>query len=278
MSKTWFVTGAARGIGAAIVKAALAAGDQVVATARDPAKVAAAFAPPPDKLFVAALDVADAAQAEAAVAAAVERFGRVDVLVNNAGYGQLGVFEQSEPADVERQFATNVFGVLNVTRAALPVMRRQRAGRIFNITSIGGLRGAAGGSLYAASKFAIEGFSESLAQEVAEFGIGVMLVEPGFFRTDFLDASSLRYGEKRIADYDAFSRKIKDNYGARNHQQAGDPAKLAAALVDLAAREKPPMRFLAGSDAVSIYAAKLVSLSGELEAWRALSESTDGAF
>src|SRR6202011_656952 len=135
------------------------------------------------------------------------------VLVNNAGYGQLGVFEQSEPADVERQFATNVFGVLNVTRAALPVMRRQRAGRIFNITSIGGLRGAAGGSLYAASKFAIEGFSESLAQEVAEFGIGVMLVEPGFFRTDSLDASSLRYGAKRIADYDAFSQKIMDNYG-----------------------------------------------------------------
>lgn len=276
MSKTWFVTGAGRGIGAAIVKAALAAGDNVVATGRDPKKVAAAFAPAPERLLVVALDVAVAAQAEAAVAAAVAGFGRIDVLVNNAGYGHLGAFEQSEPADVERQFATNVFGVLHVTRAVLPVMRKQRAGRIFNITSIGGLRGAPGGSLYAASKFAIEGFSESLSLEVAEFGIGVTLVEPGFFRTDFLDASSVRYGEKRIADYDAFSRKLRDNYDARNHQQAGDPAKLAAALVDLASHEKPPLRFLAGSDAASIFAAKLVSLSAELEAWRALSESTDG--
>jgi NAD(P)-dependent dehydrogenase (short-subunit alcohol dehydrogenase family) len=168
--------------------------------------------------------------------------------------------------------------VFNVTRAVLPVMRKQRAGRIFNITSIGGLRGGPGASLYAASKFAIEGFSESLALEIAEFGIALTLVEPGFFRTDFLDPSSARYGDNRIADYDAFTKRLTDNYGPRNHQQAGDPAKLAAILVDLARREKPPLRFVAGSDAVAMFETKIASVSAELAQWRALSVTTDGAF
>jgi NAD(P)-dependent dehydrogenase (short-subunit alcohol dehydrogenase family) len=278
MSKIWFVTGAARGIGAEIVKAALAAGEKVVATGRDPAKVAQAFDASSENLFVTTLDVAVAGQAESAVAAAIARFGGIDVLVNNAGYGQLGAFEQQGPADAERQFATNVFGVFNVTRAVLPVMRKQRAGRIFNITSIGGLRGGPGASLYAASKFAIEGFSESLALEIAEFGIALTLVEPGFFRTDFLDPSSARYGDNRIADYDAFTKRLTDNYGPRNHQQAGDPAKLAAILVDLARREKPPLRFVAGSDAVAMFETKIASVSAELAQWRALSVTTDGAF
>jgi NAD(P)-dependent dehydrogenase (short-subunit alcohol dehydrogenase family) len=278
MSKIWFVTGAARGIGAEIVKAALAAGEKVVATGRDPAKVAQAFDASSEKLFVTTLDVAVAGQAESAVAAAIARFGGIDVLVNNAGYGQLGAFEQQGPADAERQFATNVFGVFNVTRAVLPVMRKQRAGRIFNITSIGGLRGGPGASLYAASKFAIEGFSESLALEIAEFGIALTLVEPGFFRTDFLDPSSARYGDNRIADYDAFTKRLTDNYGPRNHQQAGDPARLAAILVDLARREKPPLRFVAGSDAVAMFETKIASVSAELAQWRALSVTTDGAF
>jgi NAD(P)-dependent dehydrogenase (short-subunit alcohol dehydrogenase family) len=278
MSKIWFVTGAARGIGAEIVKAALAAGEKVVATGRDPAKVAQAFDASSEKLFVTTLDVAVAGQAESAVAATIARFGGIDVLVNNAGYGQLGAFEQQGSADAERQFATNVFGVFNVTRAVLPVMRKQRAGRIFNITSIGGLRGGPGASLYAASKFAIEGFSESLALEIAEFGIALTLVEPGFFRTDFLDPSSARYGDNRIADYDAFTKRLTDNYGPRNHQQAGDPAKLAAILVDLARREKPPLRFVAGSDAVAMFETKIASVSAELAQWRALSVTTDGAF
>jgi NAD(P)-dependent dehydrogenase (short-subunit alcohol dehydrogenase family) len=278
MSKIWFVTGAARGIGAEIVKAALAAGEKVVATGRDSAKVAQAFDASPEKLLVTTLDVAVAGQAESAVAAAIAHFGGIDVLVNNAGYGQLGAFEQQGPADAERQFATNVFGVFNVTRAILPVMRKQRFGRIFNITSIGGLRGGPGASLYAASKFAIEGFSESLALEIAEFGIALTLVEPGFFRTDFLDPSSARYGGNRIADYDAFTKRLTDNYGPRNHQQAGDPAKLAAILVDLARREKPPLRFVAGSDAVAMFETKIASVSAELAQWRALSVTTDGAF
>ena len=278
MSKTWFVTGAGRGIGAAIVKAALAAGDRVVATGRDPAKVARAFEASPDRLLVATLDVAVHGQAEAAVEAAIERFGGVDVLVNNAGYGLLGAFEQSEPAQAERQFATNVFGVFAVTRAVLPVMRKQRAGRIFNVTSIGGLRGGPGGSLYSASKFAVEGFSESLALEIAEFGISVTLVEPGFFRTDFLDASSIRYGDKQIADYDALSQRLREFYDARSHRQAGDPAKLAKILVDLAAHEKPPLRFVAGADAVAMFETKIASVSAELAAWRSLSVTTDGDF
>jgi NAD(P)-dependent dehydrogenase (short-subunit alcohol dehydrogenase family) len=277
-NKTWFVTGAARGIGAEIVKAALAAGQNVVATGRDPAKIAQAFDASPDKLLVTTLDVAISGQAETAAAAAIARFGSIDVLVNNAGYGQLGAFEQQQAADAERQFATNVFGVFNVTRAVLPIMRKQRGGHIFNVTSIGGLRGGPGASLYAASKFAVEGFSESLALEIAEFGIALTLVEPGFFRTDFLDPSSIRYGDNKIADYDAFTKGLRDNYDARSHQQAGDPAKLAAVLVDLAAREKPPLRFVAGSDAVAMFEAKIASVSAELAQWRALSVTTDGAF
>jgi NAD(P)-dependent dehydrogenase (short-subunit alcohol dehydrogenase family) len=277
MVKTWFITGAARGLGAEIARAALAAGDRVVATARDPAKAQQALPGAPERTFAVALDVADAAQATRAVAAAVERFGGIDVLVNNAGYGQLGPFETNEPADAERQFATNVFGLFNVTRAALPVMRRQRSGRIFNISSIGGLRGALGGSLYAATKFAMEGFSESLAQEIAPFGIKLTLIEPGFFRTDFLDATSIRYGTAPIEDYAELAATIRARYGERNHLQAGDPAKLARIMVDLASHEAPPLHFVAGSDAVEMATQKIQSLAAEIEAWRALSVSTDHA-
>jgi NAD(P)-dependent dehydrogenase (short-subunit alcohol dehydrogenase family) len=274
----WLVTGCSKGLGRALAEQALAAGYRVVVTARRAADIADLVAAHGNAALAVELDVTASDQIDAAVAAAEDRFGGIDVLVNNAGYGQLGAFEQQGPADAERQFATNVFGVFNVTRAVLPVMRKQRAGRIFNITSIGGLRGGPGASLYAASKFAIEGFSESLALEIAEFGIALTLVEPGFFRTDFLDPSSARYGDNRIADYDAFTKRLTDNYGPRNHQQAGDPAKLAAILVDLARREKPPLRFVAGSDAVAMFETKIASVSAELAQWRALSVTTDGAF
>jgi NAD(P)-dependent dehydrogenase (short-subunit alcohol dehydrogenase family) len=277
MSKTWFITGAARGIGAAIARAALAAGDKVVATGRDAARIAQTFDAPPDRFRPLPLDVTDAAQAKDAAEAAIARFGRIDVLVNNAGFGQFGVFEENAQADAERVFATNVFGVFNVTRAVLPVMRRQRAGHIFNLSSIGGMRGGPGGSLYAATKFAIEGFSESLAQEVAPFGIAVTIVEPGFFRTDFLDGNSVRYGENTIEDYAEFSAAFRAGYNARSHQQAGDPAKLGAVIVDLASRGSPPLRFAAGSDAVSIVSAKIEQLTAELEAWKHLSVTTDVA-
>jgi NAD(P)-dependent dehydrogenase (short-subunit alcohol dehydrogenase family) len=278
MSKTWFITGASRGIGADIARAALAAGDRVVATGRDAAKVAQTYDAGPDRLLAVALDVTDNAQVVAGVAAATAHFGSIDVLVNNAGYGQFGPFEENTAADVERQFATNVFGVFNVTRAVLPVMREHRTGHIFNISSIAGVRGGIGGSLYCASKFALEGFSESLSQEVAPFGVTVTIIQPGFFRTDFLDGSSVQYGGAPIADYAALSAQLRSGYEARSHQQAGDPAKLGALIVDLASREKPPLRFAAGSDAVKISADKIASRTTELEAWQELSVTTDGTF
>src|SRR4051794_9413226 len=179
MSKTWFVTGAARGIGASIVRAALAAGDRVVATGRDPEAIAASFGRA-EAVLALRLDVTGRQEVEAAVAAALERFGRIDVLVNNAGYGHFGMFEESTPEEAERQFATNVFGLFDLTRAVLPAMRRQRAGHVVNISSVAGIRGGPGGSLYCASKHAVEGFSESLAHEVSPFGIRITLVEPGF--------------------------------------------------------------------------------------------------
>lgn len=278
MSKVWFVTGATRGIGAEIVKAAFAAGDRIVATGRDPEKIASAFPDAGDALLALPLDVTDPAQIEVAVASAVSAFGRIDVLVNNAGYGHLGLFEESAPGDAERQFATNVFGLFNVTRTVLPVMRRQRSGHVFNLSSIAGQRGGLGGSLYCASKFAIEGFSESLAQEVAPFGIHVTVVEPGFFRTDFLDESSVRFGGNAIPDYAEISSQIRAGYRERNHRQAGDPARLAKVIVDLSNAEKPLFRYAAGSDAADVLEAKIVRLTGELAATRPLSPTTDGAF
>ena len=274
--KTWFVTGAARGIGFAIARAALAAGANVVATGRDRARVEAAFAGYGERVLTVALDVAVEAQAQAAVEAAVARFGRIDVLVNNAGYGQFGFFEENAAGDVERQFATNVFGTFHVTRAVLPVMRRQRGGHIFNLSSMGGALGFIGASVYCATKFAIEGFSESLAPEVEPFGIRVTIVEPGFFRTDFLDASSLRYGERQVADYAALSAETRATYDGHNHRQGGDPARLGAALVELAALQDPPLRYAAGADALDAILGSLAERQEELRRWHRLSLATDG--
>ncbi|QJP14535.1 SDR family NAD(P)-dependent oxidoreductase [Starkeya sp. ORNL1] len=276
MSRIWFVTGAARGIGAEIVKAALANGDKVVATGRRIEALEAAFGSSPDVLPLA-LDVADEAAAQRAVEAALARFGRIDVLVNNAGYGQLGLFEEIEPADIERQFATNVFGLFHVTRAALPAMRRQRSGHIVNLSSMAGVVGFTGAAVYCATKFAVEGFSDSLATEVADFGIGVTLVEPGFTRTDFLEASSVAYGTRHVADYDDTSARAHADFHQYNGQQAGDPVRLAAALVTIAGTAKPPLRLATGSDAVVGIGAKLERMRDELGLWRDLSVSVDRA-
>lgn len=275
MSRVWLITGAGRGLGAEIAKAALAAGDRVVATGRSREQVEKTFAGEGERVLSLALDVTDAAQAGSAVAAAVERFGRIDVLVNNAGYGLMGMFEENPPEAIERQYATNVFGLMHVTRAVLPVMRRQRSGRIFNITSIGGLRGVAGWSAYCSTKFAVEGFSESLAPELAPFGIQVTAVEPGAFRTDFLDPSSVQHGWTVIDDYAELSAEHRSTWGERNHQQAGDPAKLGAALVTLASAEHQPIHWVVGTDAVTWATGKIAALSEELERWRELSLSTD---
>lgn len=275
MSKTWFITGAARGIGAQIAKAALQAGDNVVATGRDPLRIEAALAGYGQRLLALRLDVTDPAQARDAVDRAIGVFGRIDVLVNNAGYGQLGMFEENGADDVVRQFDTNVHGTMHVTRAVLPAMRRQRAGRIFNLSSIGGMVGFEGASIYCAAKFAVEGFSESLALEVARFGIQVTIVQPGFFRTDFLDGSSVRYGAEAIPDYADASSALRGGYDGYSHRQPGDPARLARAIVELAGVPKAPLRFAAGTDALRYLHDKLDAARGELRQWQAWSASTD---
>ncbi len=273
--KTWFITGASRGIGLEIARSALEAGDQVVATGRKAEQVEAGLAGAGDRLLALRLDVTDQASIEAAVEAATQRFGRIDVLVNNAGYGQLGVFEQQSSADIDRQFATNVFGVFAVTRAVLPLMRAQRSGHIFTVSSIGGLVGAEGGSIYSATKFALEGWSEGISFELKPFGVRTTLIEPGFFRTDFLDSSSVSFGEIAIPDYAAYSAGFKAQLDAANHTQAGDPAKLGKAIVALAASDDPPVRFAAGSDAYGVITDRATKDRTVADKWRELSISTD---
>jgi NAD(P)-dependent dehydrogenase (short-subunit alcohol dehydrogenase family) len=276
--KTWFVTGASRGLGAAIVRAALDAGDRVVATARRREALAEQFDADGDNLLTVALDVTRPEAVRAAVDAGLARFGRIDVLVNNAGYGHLSMFEESTPEDVQAQFDTNVFGLMHVTRAVLPAMRAQRSGRIFNIASVGGIVGGESGTLYCTSKFAVEGFTESLAPEIRRFGIHATVVEPGFFRTDFLEPTSVRYGSEPIADYAEASAALKAFYDGRSRNQAGDPARLGQALVVLASTPEPPVRWAAGTDAIGMVQGKIDSLQAELDAWRDLSASTDGDF
>jgi len=278
MAKTWFITGAGRGLGAEIARAVVKAGDRAVATGRSRKAIASVLGADNEQLLTVKLDVADEFQARRAVDVAVARFGAIDVLVNNAGYGHVGFFEELTTEDAQAQFATNLNGVLNVTRAVLPVMRRARQGRIFNLSSLGGIVGAQLYSLYCASKFAIEGFSESLAKEIAPFGLFVTIIEPGPFRTDFLKPESLRFGQSRLSDYDDRRAQLRAGLAARNGQQPGDPVKLADAILRLANEAEPPMRFLAGSIAVSAAEQKLTAVRAELEKWRQLSTGTDGEF
>jgi NAD(P)-dependent dehydrogenase (short-subunit alcohol dehydrogenase family) len=273
--QTWFITGASRGIGLQTARAALAAGHQVVATGRRREDVVAALGQPPG-LLALELDVTEADGIAAAVAAARAHFGRIDVLLNNAGYGHLGLFEQTTDADARAQFETNVFGLFNVTRAVLPLMRAQRGGHVINLSSVAGIAGFAMASLYCASKFAVEGFSLSLAEEVRQFGIRVTIVGPGFIRTDFLDPSSFRLPDASIPDYAELDEQLRNTYLPYNHLQPGDPVRLAQALLALAASADPPLRFSAGSDAVQMVDARLAQLRGELDAARALSASVDG--
>ena len=275
MQKTWFITGASRGLGLETAKAALRAGDRVVAASRKQSAVARSLGADNTQLLSVELDVTDAEQVRSAVDAAVKRFGSIDVLVNNAGYGHLGFFEETTDGDVQNQYATNVFGVFSVTRAVLPLMRAARKGRIFNLSSVAGIRGTEFGSLYCSSKFALEGFSEALAQELAPFGIFVTIVEPGPFRTDFLTKESLRFGARLLDDYNERRAKVQASFEQRSGQQPGDPAKLAEAMVRLAGEAKPPMRFAAGSFAMRTIDKKLASMTVEFDTWRQLSMGTD---
>ena len=278
MNKVWFITGAGSGIGTGIAKAALRAGDRVVATGRNLDKVRNAHRDvASENLAFVQLDVADEAQAKAAIEEAVKRFGQINVAVNNAGYSLLGNFEEMTTAEIESQLATNFYGVVHVMRAVLPVLRQQRSGHVINISSMAGVIGFKHCAAYAASKFAVEGLSQSPAAEVERFGIKVTLVEPGFFRTDLLDNRNVKYPSTAIEDY-AVEGKPKDVWSAYNGTQQGDPEKLGEALVKIADMTNPPKQFYAGSDAVAGIRSALEARLQEIEAHETLSKSTDGTF
>jgi NAD(P)-dependent dehydrogenase (short-subunit alcohol dehydrogenase family) len=271
--KVWFITGAGRGLGADIAKAALAAGHAVVASGRDSGRVSKALGGSNDLLAVK-LDVTRGADAEAAVRAAVERFGRIDVLVNNAASFYAGYFEELTPEQMDRQLAASLLGPMNVTRAVLPVLRKQRSGHIISVSSSAGLSGAFEfGTAYAASKFGLEGFMEALQVEVAPFGITTTVVNPGFFRTELLTEQSTNYAEPSIEDYDERRVKQLEFWKGQNGRQSGDPAKLARALVTIASQQPPPRRFIAGADAIATAEQKVAELEAQIEAFRGLSTS-----
>lgn len=270
--KIWFITGASRGMGVDFAKAALAAGHAVVATGRNPDAVAKAVGES-DDLLVVKLDVTSPADAEAAVQAAVDQFGHIDVLVNNAGNFFAGYFEELTPEQIDRQLGTLLIGPMNVTRAILPVMRKQRSGHIISISSAAGLVGSEFGTAYAASKFGLEGWMESLAPELEPFGIHTTVVNPGFFRTELLTKESTNYAPASIEDYAERNPGQREFFESMNGKQAGDPAKLAQALLTIADQEQPPFRFIAGADAIALAEQKVVSLKAQIDAHRELSKS-----
>jgi NAD(P)-dependent dehydrogenase (short-subunit alcohol dehydrogenase family) len=273
--KVWLITGAGRGMGVDFAEAVLAAGHALVASGRDTDRLSKVLGPSDDLLAVK-LDVTSRADAEAAVRAAVDRFGRIDVLVNNAASFYAGFFEELTPEQMDRQLATSLIGPMNVTRAVLPAMRKQRSGHIISISSSAGL--AAGFEFvtaYAASKFGLEGWMESLHAEVAPFGITTTIVNPGFFRTELLTEQSTTYAEPSIADYDERRAPLLEYWKSQNGQQSGDPAKLARALLTIASQEPPPRRFIAGADAIGTVEQKVAALKEDIDSNRDLSTSLD---
>ncbi|SFC72525.1 SDR family oxidoreductase [Spirosoma endophyticum] len=271
-NKVWFITGAGRGMGVDITKAALTSGFKVVATGRNTDKVAQAVGESEDLLIVT-LDVTKPADAASAVNAAIDRFGRIDVLVNNAASFYAGYFEELTPEQMEHQLATSLIGPMNVTRAVLPVLRRQRSGLIISISSTAGLVGFEFGAAYAASKFGLEGWMQSLQAEIEPFGISTITVNPGFFRTELLTKESTHFAEQAIEDYNERRVQQLQFWEGYNGQQSGDPAKLAQALITIANQEKPPLRFIAGADAIGTAEQVVATLEQQLNAYRDLSTS-----
>ncbi|NOU92554.1 SDR family NAD(P)-dependent oxidoreductase [Paenibacillus sp. LMG 31456] len=270
--KVWFITGAGRGMGVEFAKAALAEGYQVVATGRNTDKVAKALGDA-ENLLIVKLDITNSTDAEAAVKLAVDRFGRIDVLVNNAASFYAGYFEELTPQQIERQITTNLFGPMNVTRAVLPVMRKARSGHIITISSLAGLMGAEYSSAYTASKFAVEGWIESLRYDIAPFGIKTTIVEPGLYRTSFLEPETTIWSELSIDDYVERGALSQGFWEAQKGSQPGDPSKLAKALITIASQDEPPFRFLAGADAVFGAEQKVAELQQQINAYRDLSNS-----
>jgi NAD(P)-dependent dehydrogenase (short-subunit alcohol dehydrogenase family) len=270
--KVWLITGAARGMGADFARAALAAGHAVVATGRRPEAVSKALGASSD-LLVVRLDVTRLADAQEAARAAVERFGRIDVLVNNAANFQAGYFEELTPEQVERQLTTSLIGPMNVTRAVLPIMRKQRSGHVISISSSGGLVGFEFCTAYCAAKFGLEGWMEALHAEIEPFGIATTIVNPGFFRTELLTEESTQYAEPSIADYAQRTAAQQAFWRSQNGKQGGDPAKLAKALITIASAEPPPRRFMAGADSIATAEQKVADLQAQIDAYRELSSS-----
>jgi NAD(P)-dependent dehydrogenase (short-subunit alcohol dehydrogenase family) len=270
--KVWMVTGAGRGMGVDIAKAALATGHAVVATGRNPERVSSALGAH-DDLLVVKLDVTSLDDAKDAARAAVDLFGRIDVLVHNAGNFYAGFFEEISPEDFRAQIETTLFGPVNVTRAVLPVMRAQHSGLVVAISSTAGIVGQEFCTAYAASKFGVEGWIESLTPEVAPFGIRTMIVEPGFFRTELLTPESTKYAEPSIGDYAERTKQTVAAWNGMNGKQGGDPAKLANALVQLASQDEPPLRWVAGADAVETVEQKAKDLLAHVDAHREMSSS-----
>jgi NAD(P)-dependent dehydrogenase (short-subunit alcohol dehydrogenase family) len=270
--ETWFITGAGRGMGVDIARAALDAGHAVVATGRNTEAVREALAES-DDLLVVELDITSIASAQAAVQAALDRFGRIDVLVNNAGNFYAGFFEELSDDQMRAQIETNLFGPMNVTRTVLPVMRRQRSGKVVSISSTAGIVGQAFCSAYAASKFGVEGWMESLRFEVEPFGIHTTIVEPGFFRTELLTKESTAYADLSVDDYAERTAETRPAWEAMSGKQTNDPAKLAKALITVIDQEQPPLRFVAGADAVETVEQKANELRAQVNAYRQLSSS-----
>jgi len=278
MSKVWFITGAGSGIGAATARAVVKAGDRVVATGRNLNKVRKALGDiAGESVAFVALDVTSEAQAKAAVEEAVDAFGRIDVLVNSAGYSLLGNFEELTTEEIQSLMETNFYGVMFVMRAVLPVMRKQQSGRIINISSLAGVIGFKHCGAYSAAKFAVEGLSQAVAQEVEPFGIRITMVAPGFFRTDLLDAGNAKYARSSIADY-AVEGTAEAMWSGYDGKQQGDPAKLGDVLVTIAGMADPPKQFLAGSDALAAFKPVIDARLEDLRSYDGLSKSTDGSF
>jgi len=272
--RVWFITGTSQGFGKELVRAALWRGDSVVATSRNPQKVAEDFPMDSERLLTVALDLHDSTQISQVVQSAVDRFGRIDVLVNNAGHGLLGAVEEASDAEIAKVYETNVFGLIRVTRVVLPYLRTQHSGHIVNISSIGGLIGLAGWGIYCSTKFAVEGLSEALALEVAPLGIHVTIVEPGPFRTDFL-GSSLTATAQQISDYDQTAGLTRSAATERHGNQPGDPALAAEAIVQAVISDKPPLHLLLGGMAYVRANQKLDELRKEFKAWEEVALSSD---
>ncbi|MDB5127542.1 oxidoreductase [Mucilaginibacter sp.] len=273
--KVWFITGASKGFGLEIAKSALEAGDKVVATVRSkPEQLAETLNNNPD-LLITIMDVSNEAQVKASAAEAIEKFGQIDVLVNNAGYGLLSGVEEATDAEVRKQYDTNVFGLLNVTRAILPQMRKQRSGHVINVSSVFGFGSMGGWGLYGSTKFAVEGITEALALEVAPLGIKVTAVEPGLFSTDFLDTNSLFQSANAIDDYKDTVGAMRSGVIGLHGNQPGDPAKLGQAFIKLVNAKNPPVHLPLGTDTVAFYRAKTDKLEQEIKDWEAVTNSTN---